>query len=99
MKRSGWSRASVAISIAQATGLRRTAGITPSPTVIRSVAASAVALAAIPPARKQSSQSQSSSRPADSVATANAASSSGGRSAVKMTPSLVTKLTLTVTTR
>src|SRR5436190_23389795 len=64
----------------------------PRPTVIRRVAASAVALVAIPPARKQSSQSQSSSSPADSAATAKSASASGGRSAVKMTPSFVTRL-------
>lgn len=74
-KRPGWSRARVAISIAAATGLRNTAGITPSPTVMRVVAASAVALVAIPPARKQSSHSHSSSRPADSALVANAASS------------------------
>jgi hypothetical protein len=59
--------------------------------VSRRVAASALAVVAIPPAKKQSSQSQSSSRPADSAAAANAASASGGRSAVKMIPSLVTR--------
>ena len=62
-KRPGYSRASVAISIAAATGLRKTTGMTPSPTVIRSVTASAVAAAETPPARKQSSHTQSSSNP------------------------------------
>ena len=81
---------SVAISIAAATGFRNTTGITPSPTVIRSVSASAVAAVETPPARKQSSHNQSSSSPAASAAIANAGSSSGGRSAVKTTPSLVT---------
>ena len=50
MNRPGCSRASVAISIADATGLRKTAGMMPRPTAMRPVAASAVALAAIPPA-------------------------------------------------
>ena len=71
-------------------GVPKTTGMIPRPTVIRVVAASAVALAATPPARKQSSQSHNSSMPEDSAATANAASASGGRSAVKMTPSFVT---------
>ena len=55
-----------------------------------SVAPSAVALVAMPPARKQSSHSHSSSKPPASAAVANAARSSGGRSEVKTTPSFVT---------
>jgi hypothetical protein len=48
--RPGNRRASVASSIAVAAGLRSTAGRMPSPTVIRSVAARAVAAEAMPPA-------------------------------------------------
>jgi len=50
-----------AISMAMTAGFRTTAGMIPSPTVIVDVTARAVAVVAIPPAKKQSSISQNSS--------------------------------------
>ena len=71
-------RASAAISIATNAGLRTGAGMIPSPTLTRDVAARAVAVVAMPPAKKQSSHSQSSSKPASSTARASPGSASGG---------------------
>jgi hypothetical protein len=47
--------------------LRATAGMMPKPTASRCVLDSAADTAAMPPAKKQSSASQSSSKPADSA--------------------------------
>ena len=60
--------------------LRTGAGMIPSPTAMRSVAASAVAVWAIPPPLKQSSHSHASAKPAASAARACATRSSGGSS-------------------
>ena len=60
----GQQRDSIAVNAALRTG----AGMIPSPTAMRSVAASAVAVWAIPPPLKQSSHSHASAKPAASAA-------------------------------
>jgi hypothetical protein len=63
----GYSSASAAISIAVNAALRATAGMMPRPTARLRVPDSAADTAAIPPAKKQSSASHSSSKAADSA--------------------------------
>ncbi len=87
INRPGMARSSVASSIAVSATLRRGAGSSPMPTVIRSVAPSASAAEAIPLSVKQSSQTHSSSSPAASTARATGRSRSGGIAGVKTNPS------------
>ena len=86
ISRPGCSSASAASSIAAIAGLRATAGRTPMPTLIVDVTASAVATVAMPAAQKQSSTSQTSSRPAASAWRASSTSLAGGCSRLIRTP-------------
>jgi hypothetical protein len=78
MKRPGYNRASVVISIAANSGLRTVAGISPMPTLTREVAASIVAAEVSAPAQKLSSHNQISSNPPASACLAKLTSVSGG---------------------
>ena len=70
VSRPGCIRAAPAISIAASAGLRSVTGSSPMPTSSRSVAASAATASVGPPARKQSSTTHSSAKPARSAARA-----------------------------
>src|SRR3954466_12225913 len=82
-------RARVAISMAVIATFRTGTGMMPMPTFRFSVQARAAAADEMPPLRKQSSQSQSSSRPASSAARAMARRLSGGFCGSEMAPMIV----------
>ena len=86
--RPGYARSMVAISIAVEATFRIGTGRMPMPTFRRSLLARAMAAEDIPPARKQSSHSHSSSRPAPSAALAADARCSGAICGRKTTPTL-----------